>query len=95
MADKMIRRGEILSFRCLGCKSEHQVPITGEPKWEWNGSLSSPTIKPSLNVTWTYGEPEVTKRCHSVITDGKIAFCGDCTHTMAGQTVDLPDYEGR
>jgi len=29
--------------------------------------------------------------CHSVVTDGKIAFCGDSTHKLAGQTVDLPD----
>lgn len=31
--------------------------------------------------------------CHSVITDGQIAFCGDCTHALANQTVPLPDIE--
>lgn len=29
--------------------------------------------------------------CHSIVTDGKIAFCSDSTHKLAGQTVDLPD----
>ena len=29
--------------------------------------------------------------CHSFITDGKIQFLSDCTHELAGQTVDLPD----
>jgi len=30
--------------------------------------------------------------CHSFVTDGRIQFLGDCTHTLAGQTVDLPDW---
>jgi hypothetical protein len=30
-------------------------------------------------------------RCHSFITDGRIAFLSDCTHALAGQTVDLPE----
>lgn len=29
--------------------------------------------------------------CHSFITDGKIQFLGDCTHSLAGQTVELPE----
>lgn len=30
--------------------------------------------------------------CHSFITDGRIQFLGDCTHELAGQTVDLPEW---
>lgn len=30
--------------------------------------------------------------CHSFVTDGRIQFLGDCTHALAGQTVDLPDF---
>lgn len=33
------------------------------------------------------------KVCHSFVTDGRIRFLGDCTHALAGQTVDLPDWE--
>lgn len=29
--------------------------------------------------------------CHSFITEGKIEFLGDCTHSLAGKTVDLPE----
>lgn len=29
--------------------------------------------------------------CHSFVTDGRIQFLGDCTHALAGQTVDLPE----
>lgn len=31
--------------------------------------------------------------CHSFVTDGRIQFLGDCTHALAGQTVDLPEIE--
>lgn len=31
--------------------------------------------------------------CHSFVTDGRIQFLNDCTHSLAGQTVDLPPYE--
>jgi hypothetical protein len=33
--------------------------------------------------------PFVCSVCHSFVTDGRIQFLGDCTHAMAGQTVDL------
>jgi hypothetical protein len=31
--------------------------------------------------------------CHSFVTGGRIQFLGDCTHALAGQTVDLPAWE--
>ena len=30
--------------------------------------------------------------CHSFVTDGRIQFLADCTHALAGQTVDLPEW---
>lgn len=33
--------------------------------------------------------------CHSFVTDGRIQFLGDCTHALAGQTVDLPAWPER
>ncbi len=30
--------------------------------------------------------------CHSFVTDGRIQFLYDCTHALAGRTVDLPDW---
>lgn len=29
-------------------------------------------------------------QCHSFVRDGQIQFLNDCTHALAGQTVDLP-----
>ena len=31
--------------------------------------------------------------CHSFVRDGQIQFLGDCTHALAGQTVDLPELD--
>lgn len=31
--------------------------------------------------------------CHSFVTKGSIKFLDDCTHALAGQTVDLPDFD--
>jgi hypothetical protein len=30
--------------------------------------------------------------CHSFVVDGRIQFLADCTHALAGQTVDLPAW---
>lgn len=30
--------------------------------------------------------------CHSFVSEGKIQFLSDCTHAMAGQTVELPEF---
>jgi hypothetical protein len=31
--------------------------------------------------------------CHSFVNEGRIQFLNDCTHSLAGQTVDLPELE--
>lgn len=31
--------------------------------------------------------------CHSFVRDGKIQFLSDCTHALAGQTVELPELD--
>lgn len=36
--------------------------------------------------------PFKCKRCHSFVRDGRIQFLGDCSHALANQTVDLPDF---
>jgi len=77
--------GELYGYRidCPGCGDPH-VLTTG---WTFNGSYDRPTFSPSLLVT----KPNGPERCHSFITDGQIRYLSDCTHAMAGQTVDLPE----
>lgn len=83
-------------FDCPGCECSHGVSVepTERPRpiWDWNKSLESPTFRPSVLVTMYCGDT-VRAICHSFVTDGKIAFLTDSTHELAGQTVELPEFE--
>lgn len=94
-----------LSFKCPGCGGTHSIPTEGPQAWGWNGSLDKPTITPSIDVksghyasSWKPGDAcwcdkdygIKCYRCHSIITDGKIAFCTDSSHALAGQEIELP-----
>lgn len=37
-------------------------------------------------------DPFTCSTCHSFVTDGKIHFLADCSHALAGTSVDLPDW---
>jgi hypothetical protein len=37
--------------------------------------------------------PGTDEICHSYVTDGKIQFLSDCTHTLANQIIDLPMHD--
>ena len=92
-------------FRCPGCGSLHQIaidaPFSNCARWGWNANLDAPTFTPSILVTYPanpnatdeFAEWRTERRCHSFVTDGRIQFLADCTHQLAGQTVDIPDYE--
>ena len=96
--------GGRLMFWCPGCDGAHQVGI-GEgdgPRWGYNGDPEAPTFTPSILVQYNgrdAGQDRGDGRlappaiCHSFVTDGKIQFLPDSTHALAGQTVDLPDFE--
>lgn len=73
------------------------------PVWGYNCNADAPTFTPSIKVTWPepsdiegeFDDPSKDRQmcCHSFVTDGRIQFLGDCTHSLAGQTVDLPDLD--
>lgn len=85
---------------------EVRVEGDGRPKWGYNGNPNAPTFTPSILVRTGHfveptgrhcdkaGDPEWPcdcMQCHSFVTDGRIQFLADCTHALAGKTVDLPD----
>lgn len=83
--------------------SEHTVttPPSAQSNgatWGFNGDTDRPTFTPSIHVH-PHGyfdknnETRQSPRCHSFVTDGRIQFLADCTHPLAGQTVDLPEIE--
>lgn len=92
----------MVSFRCPGCDDFHQISVG---VWTFNGDLERPTFSPSVLVGGAqWGVADVFHKpnhkvakgertvCHSFVTGGQIQFLGDCTHTLAGQTVDLPEW---
>lgn len=98
------RGGTRLTFWCPGCKDYHSVAIgTGPgPRWSYNGDADCPTFSPSVLVTYPanpdadedFNEWRTERRCHSFVRDGRIQFLNDCTHALAGKTVDLPEWGG-
>lgn len=76
-----------LGWHCPGCKETHLIPVTGDQRWEWDGSLERPTISPSILARWTEGDTPVV--CHSFVRSGVVEFLGDCTHELAGQSVPM------
>lgn len=85
------RGGRLYLFHCPGCENSHpfEVAAPNDAGWKWNGSFGKPTFTPSLLCNGHHP----ASRCHSYVTDGRIQFLKDCWHPLAGQTVDLPDWE--
>jgi hypothetical protein len=84
-------------FYCPGCREVHSL----NHSWKFNGDIIRPTFTPSILV-WRDAIPDAIERfkeyrkpyhCHSFITDGRIQFLSDCTHDLAGQTIDLPLFD--
>ena len=89
----------IYFFSCPGCGNVHWFSTTGftpsqpdgdivprGPVWSFNGDMEKPTVRASLLVKGQF-------TCHSFITDGKIEYLGDCTHNLAGKTVEMEDFQ--
>lgn len=80
---------------CPACNSHHLF----SDKWRFNGNEERPSFAPSMIVrigpmpTVPVGRPDAGKIrvCHFVLTDGKMQFQADCTHSFVGQTVPLPE----
>lgn len=74
---------------CPGCKTTHVInvekPNGQDALWTFDGNMEAPTFSPSIN--------RGPGHCHYFIRAGRIEFQGDSQHTLAGQTVDLPDLE--
>jgi hypothetical protein len=80
-------------FDCPGCHEPHVIATSGDHAWGFSGDTDRPTFTPSYLVYEVKGPDGavIFPRCHSFVTDGRIAFCSDSGHELAGKTVDLPD----
>ena len=72
-------------FFCKGCNCNHVINNT------WIIKHDESTITPSV---LTRGRTENGEtRCHLFVTKGKIQYLQDCTHELAGKTIDMVDAE--
>ena len=92
LAEVEATSGRHLFFWCPGCQETHNVRVgTGDARsWGWNGSVDKPTFQPSILVTHVGGKAE--GRCHSFVEDGRIRFLPDCSHALAGQVAEIPQW---
>lgn len=78
------------SFYCPGCGYRHSYYTRnskGRPVWSFDGNMQEPTFKPSLRMLGGRDAKKTT--CHLFVTKGKIIYCDDCPHELAGKTVDM------
>ena len=87
--------GGSVAFDCPGCKERHTLKVrpAPSPSWEFNGDYDRPTFRPSILVSLPGDDEFPPEVCHSFVTNGQIQFLSDCTHSLAGQTVDLQPRE--
>ena len=82
------------SHWCPGCREMHHIhtdaPNSNGAQWSFDGNAESPTFTPSVNISSHDEEDGTTERCHYNLTAGVLNFCGDSTHSLAGQPVPLP-----
>jgi hypothetical protein len=73
---------------CLPCGGAHRIWTEGKLIWTFNGNVDAPTFSPSLKHTRRFGGVFM-RICHYFIEDGLIKYQADCTHELAGQTVEM------
>lgn len=100
-------RYESYEFHCPGCGHSHVYYTKnpeGRPVWSFNGDVNNPTFTPSLLNRWgKHADPEWQEptepapshgwsgTCHLYVTNGQIQYLGDCSHHLAGTTIEMED----
>lgn len=102
-ASPYLRRGAgFWTHWCPGCREPHAI----FDSWSFSGDVNRPHFSPSVAITGvkqTYDEKgdwewprdadgkAIPHRCHYHLWDGRLHFCADSNHALAGQVVDLPE----
>ena len=68
-----------LAHWCPGCKKPH---VLHKGDFQFDGEPDTPTVRPAA----------IFPDCAYIITNGKIYFLLDCTHSLAGRVVDMPEW---
>lgn len=91
------KRYQVLVFICPGCAEDggsglHMLPVNTDaksPMWTFDGNFDQPTVDPSILTRYTRGSEEFV--CHSFLHGGVFQFLNDCTHSLKGKNVIMPD----
>jgi len=76
-------------YFCPGCGHDHAFALKADGgNHTFNMDLNNPTVSPSLLNNFTPGHV-----CHHYIRQGMIIYLSDCTHHLAGRTIELPDIK--
>jgi hypothetical protein len=83
-----------IRYECPGCGHQHNIPLNHG--WSFNGDENNPSVQPSIKhyhpEEFYQNHPDSPRYiCHYFITNGRIEYCGDCTHALSGKTIELPD----
>lgn len=59
-----------------------------DDRWTFNGDYEKPTFYPSMKINYGKcgGNKDIITHCF--VREGKILYLSDCTHKMAGKTVE-------
>lgn len=88
--------GEItyIGHWCPACEEMHSFALQPMPKtaarWTWNQDAYKPTFRPSMHIKVGPDSRGKISICHYHLEDGKLRYCTDSTHRLAGETVPLP-----
>lgn len=78
----------------LSVHGRFTIPRDG--RWTFDGNYERPTFSPSVNESWSFshedGTPGATERNHYFVRNGFVEYLSDCTHQLAGQTVELGSF---
>lgn len=79
-------------FWCPGCELSHWLDAN---RWTWDGDLVKPTASPSFLVNANAENYNDYPRCHFFIRNGQFQYCGDSTHALKGQTVNMVPWDNQ
>lgn len=86
---RLVRPGCYEHF-CPGCGCAHRLEIGARGpdgrKLGFDGDIYTPGFEPEVVVL------EGRRVCRYLLRGGRLFFADDCTHALAGKTVDLPDF---
>lgn len=85
ISSKLRRATDAYYWFCPGCEDLHPLP----DGWTFDGNTAAPTFTPSFRHTWA--KAGAARCCHYIVTAGRVAYCADSTHSLAGKTIDMPD----